>query len=171
MRERTHQTPEKPSLVIEKAGRSRKTRYPPSRLPTTWHLIKEPFTPPSQRSITPASGIDSSFNNINLSYSDSSVDPLTTSKHKRKLVPERVLSLRTRQKSSVANSMSRYGGEDPARVAATASSVVVHTDFALLIPAVTESDAGSKVSDSNTGPFDSNGSRITSSVDVGQKGE
>jgi hypothetical protein len=67
--------------------------------------------------------------------------------------------------------MSRYGGEDPARVAATASSVVVHTDFALLIPAVTESDAGSKVSDSNTGPFDSNGSRITSSVDVGQKGE
>jgi hypothetical protein len=70
----------------------------------------------------------------------------------------------------VANSISRYGDEDLARVAETASSVVVHNDFAHLIPAVAESDAGSKVSERSTGAFESNGSGITSSVDDEENG-
>jgi hypothetical protein len=135
-----------------------KTRFAPSRFSHAWARIIEHLTPPSHPSTTSESGIESSFNNTDLFYAES-VEPsnnshpldllnprsATTSKHKKTTtVTDRLVRSRTRQKSSVANSTSRYGDDEDTFVSSDpVSHVVVENDFEQYIPVVARSDSGS----------------------------
>jgi hypothetical protein len=181
---------EKPNVNSpDKAGSSQKTRFEPSRLSHAWSALKHRLTPPSHPSTTSESGIDSSFNNTDLFYSESehqhgstgtsaAVDLLnpraaTSSKHKRKGVPERLIRSRTRQKSSVANSTSRYGDDEEPGAGSNAepvSHVVVDNDFEHYIPVVAKSDSGSKASGGPTGVLESSGAGFMSRTEEDEDG-
>lgn len=181
---------EKPSANSpDKAGSSQKTRFEPSRLSHAWSALKHRLTPPSHPSTTSESGIDSSFNNTDLFYSESehqhgstgtsaAVDLLnpraaTSGKHKRKGVPERLIRSRTRQKSSVANSTSRYGDDEEPGAGSNAepvSHVVVDNDFEHYIPVVAKSDSGSKASGGPTGVLESSGAGFVSRTEEDEDG-